>query len=207
MWVVSLIVELFGYYYQWINSYDAFDSFRGGAHTTAVPRITLWGGAEVQGEPALLVVSAVRFTPSVRNLPRSAPSRPRPVLPGPLPASLSRWAVPERTWCTRGQWQTPKHKTGSNRFRSYISAYKLQKTLVCIIHSPFYAATRRLLCVIAPGKKKQKQTYSISWALCSLPTNNMGKAKVRCFFFHYYFNLKLWCTGFVFNFQSAVRQR
>ncbi len=40
---------------------------------------------------------------------------------------FNKWVVPVSTWHVCIQWQPPKHKTGSNRFRSYISAYKLQK--------------------------------------------------------------------------------
>lgn len=62
------------------------------------------------------------------------------------------------TWRLSIQWRDSKHKTGSNRFRSYISVYKLQEHsfALYIRHFPLWALGWRLLSL---RKKPFSQLY------------------------------------------------
>lgn len=94
---------------------------------------------------------------------------------------FKKWVVPWITWSHYTQWQTSIYKSGSNRFRSYVSLYKLKKHSFALYIRHF---TQQLVdCPIAT-------TFcGFLRAFCSFPANNMVKSKVR-FLFEFFFFFK-----------------
>lgn len=114
-----------------------------------------------------------------------------PAAPGGIfPAAsclFNKGVAPAATWRICIQWQTSKYKTGSNRFRSYISVYKLQKHSFALYIRHF---TQQLVgCRLLSLRKKPLNTVIFLWAFCSFPVSNMGKAKVRIFILLYFIEL------------------